>query len=202
MSLTNDDIATIMRLVRESSFDKLELTDGELSLTICSAAAIQAERQGVAGAAAGTRPGAGVPGAGARAPTETAPPGTEPAHNAPPGNAAAASSPADAVPSSAPRSPAGQETAADAAEEGGAGETAVVEAPSVGVFYVAPEPGAPPFVSPGDHVGADDAVGLLEAMKVFTTVYAGQAGMVLEILAENDTLVETGEPLIALRPDR
>ena len=78
---------------------------------------------------------------------------------------------------------------------------AAVPAPMVGVFYPAPAPGAPPFVSPGDRVEPDTTVGLIEVMKVFTAVTAGIGGTIEEALAADARGVEYGEPLFLVRPD-
>ena len=78
---------------------------------------------------------------------------------------------------------------------------AAIPAPMVGTFYPAPQPGAPPFVSPGDRVEPDTTVGLIEVMKVFTAVTAGIAGTIEEALAGEAQGVEYGEPLFLVRPD-
>ncbi len=78
---------------------------------------------------------------------------------------------------------------------------AAIPAPMVGTFYPAPEPGAPPFVNPGDRVEPDTTVGLIEVMKVFTAVTAGLAGTIEEALAGDARGVEYGEPLFLVRPD-
>ena len=78
---------------------------------------------------------------------------------------------------------------------------AAIPAPMVGIFYPAPEPGAPPFVSPGDRVEPDTTVGLIEVMKVFTAVTAGIGGTIEETLAGDARGVEYGEPLFLVRPD-
>ena len=78
---------------------------------------------------------------------------------------------------------------------------AAIPAPMVGTFYPAPEPGAPPFVSPGDRVEPDTTVGLIEVMKVFTAVAAGVAGTIEEALAGEARGVEYGESLFLVRPD-
>jgi acetyl-CoA carboxylase biotin carboxyl carrier protein len=80
-------------------------------------------------------------------------------------------------------------------------DLATVEAPVVGVFYRSPEPGAPPFVEPGDRVGADDTVGLIEVMKMFNSVTAGVEGEVVQILVGNEEFVEFGQPLLTIRPE-
>jgi acetyl-CoA carboxylase biotin carboxyl carrier protein len=78
----------------------------------------------------------------------------------------------------------------------------LVRAPMVGTVYRSPEPGAPPFVEVGDEVSADATVCIVEAMKVFTAVAAGAAGVVEEIRVDTGDFVEFDQPLlrIAARP--
>ncbi|HUK39706.1 MAG TPA: acetyl-CoA carboxylase biotin carboxyl carrier protein [Candidatus Acidoferrales bacterium] len=75
-----------------------------------------------------------------------------------------------------------------------------IKAPMVGVFYVAPEPGKPPFVTVDAVVKADTTVGLIEVMKVFNAVSAGVNGVVTAVLAQNGQLVEYGQPLFLVKP--
>jgi acetyl-CoA carboxylase biotin carboxyl carrier protein len=79
-------------------------------------------------------------------------------------------------------------------------ERIIVKAPLVGTFYRAPAPGRPPFIEVGDLVAPNQAVGIIEAMKLMNSVTAGQHGRVAEILVEDGAPVEFGEPLIALLP--
>jgi biotin carboxyl carrier protein len=71
----------------------------------------------------------------------------------------------------------------------------------VGTFYIAPAPDAPPFVQVGGTVNADTTVGLVEAMKVFTSVMAGASGVVVERLVDNAQFVEYGQALFLIRPE-
>ena len=75
-----------------------------------------------------------------------------------------------------------------------------VTAPVVGVFYRAPEPGAPPFVEVGARIEEGATMGLVEVMKMFNSVTAPVGGEVAEVLAGNDEFVEFGQPLFRLRP--
>jgi len=75
-----------------------------------------------------------------------------------------------------------------------------IKAPMVGVFYVAPEPGKPPFVTVNAAIKADTTVGLIEVMKVFNAVSAGVNGIITEVLAQNGQLVEYGQPLFLVKP--
>ena len=76
-----------------------------------------------------------------------------------------------------------------------------VTAPMLGTFYRMPSPGEKPFVEQGDKVSPDDTVCLVEVMKLFNSVKAGMAGTVEQILVENGTLVEYGQPLILIRKE-
>lgn len=75
-----------------------------------------------------------------------------------------------------------------------------VVAPTVGVFYHSPQPGAAPFVRPDDLVHPGQQVGIVEAMKMMIPVEAEQAGQVLRMLVRDGEPVEHGQPLLALGP--
>ncbi len=80
------------------------------------------------------------------------------------------------------------------------GDGVEVPAPLLGTFYHAPRPGADPFIKPGDTVGPDTVIGIIEVMKLMNSVTAGLAGVVTEILVPNGALVEHGQALIRVRP--
>ncbi|WP_440103945.1 acetyl-CoA carboxylase biotin carboxyl carrier protein [Streptosporangium sp. H16] len=73
-------------------------------------------------------------------------------------------------------------------------------APTVGTFYQAPEPGAPPFVGVGDTVEKGQQIGIVEAMKLMNPIEADLPGRVVEILVLDGTPVEYGQPLFAIAP--
>lgn len=73
-----------------------------------------------------------------------------------------------------------------------------VTSPMVGVAYLSPEPGSPPFVAVGQQVVAGQTVLLIEAMKTFNQIKAHKAGTVARILVENSAPVEFGEVLMVL----
>lgn len=73
-----------------------------------------------------------------------------------------------------------------------------VTSPMVGTVYLAPEPGAAPFVSLGDSVEEGQTLLLVEAMKTFNEIRARQAGKVTEILVEDHMPVEFGATLMIL----
>jgi oxaloacetate decarboxylase (Na+ extruding) subunit alpha len=75
-----------------------------------------------------------------------------------------------------------------------------VEAPMVGVFYRAPQPGAPPFVEEGDAVAPGQTLCILEAMKLMNEIKADAAGIVRRIHVGNAEPVEFGQLLFELEP--
>ena len=68
----------------------------------------------------------------------------------------------------------------------------------VGVFYRRPSPDSPPYVEVGDLIEAEQTVGLIEAMKVFSEVLSEVAGRVIAIPAENGKLVQQGGVLVVI----
>lgn len=96
------------------------------------------------------------------------------------------------------RHPASDPVAPPAPPETG-GPVKDIKASTLGTFYRAPSPGAPPFVKVGDRVAAGQTVGIVEVMKLFNTVEADVAGVVVAIHAEDGTLVEYDQPLITVR---
>jgi acetyl-CoA carboxylase biotin carboxyl carrier protein len=74
----------------------------------------------------------------------------------------------------------------------------IVPAPSMGTFYRAEKPGAPPFVEVGQGVTADTELCLIEVMKLFTTLRAGVCGKVTRILVGDGTPITLGQPLFVV----
>jgi acetyl-CoA carboxylase biotin carboxyl carrier protein len=72
----------------------------------------------------------------------------------------------------------------------------LVTSPMVGVAYLAPEPGAAPFVNLGSKVAVGQTLLLIEAMKTFNQIRAPRSGTVTRILIETGSPVEYGEPLM------
>ena len=89
--------------------------------------------------------------------------------------------------------PAATVTASDPAAHPGA-----IKAPMVGVAYLAPEPGAAPFVGPGETVAQGQTVLIIEAMKVMNQIRAPRAGRVARILVADAEPVEYGTVLMLI----
>jgi acetyl-CoA carboxylase biotin carboxyl carrier protein len=77
-------------------------------------------------------------------------------------------------------------------------------APTDGVFYRGPAPGAPPFVAPGDRVTSGRLLGLVEVMKTFNQIVYGGPGFpdqaeVIDIPCGDAQEVRAGQVLVVLR---
>jgi len=81
-----------------------------------------------------------------------------------------------------------------------AGGTAVT-APSVGVFWRAPEPGAAPFVEVGTRVEAGQDMCIVEVMKLMNRVPAPCSGTVSHIHVGHGEAVEYGSSLFTIIPE-
>ena len=107
----------------------------------------------------------------------------------------AAPAPAAAAPVAAPAAPA---AAAPAAAPASRELSNAQKSPMVGTFYRAPGPNAAAFVEVGKQVKAGDTLCIIEAMKLMNEIEAEKSGVVKEILVENGTPVEYGEPLFII----
>jgi len=102
-----------------------------------------------------------------------------------------------AAPAAAPAALAAPLPSATAPEAEGPHPGAVTS-PMVGVAYLAPEPGAAPFITTGSRVAQGQTLLLIEAMKTFNQIRAPKAGTVTRILIESGSPVEYGEPLLVI----
>ena len=69
----------------------------------------------------------------------------------------------------------------------------------MGVFYAAPAPDAPPFVTPGGRKNKGETLCLIEAMKMMSEVPAPADCVVEEVLAKDGEAVGVGAPLFRIR---
>jgi acetyl-CoA carboxylase biotin carboxyl carrier protein len=76
-----------------------------------------------------------------------------------------------------------------------------IEAPSVGLFWRAPSPGAPPFVEVGSRVAAGETVAIVEVMKLMNHVASPVDGVVTAILVDNGAAVEYGQTIVVVEPE-
>lgn len=73
-----------------------------------------------------------------------------------------------------------------------------VKAQMPGTFYRRPDPDSGPYVEEGDSVSAGDTVGVIEVMKSFHEVKAGEGGTVSKFLVEDEEAVDAGQDLVEL----
>jgi acetyl-CoA carboxylase biotin carboxyl carrier protein len=108
--------------------------------------------------------------------------------------AAAPAAPAPAASSpSAPATPSTPAAAISPASHPGA-----VKSPMVGTVFLAGEPGAKPFVSPGQTVKEGETLLIIEAMKVMNPIVAPRAGTVSQVLVLDAQPVEYDQPLVII----
>lgn len=75
----------------------------------------------------------------------------------------------------------------------------VIKSMLVGVFYSAPSPDADAFVKVGDTVKKGQIIGIIEAMKLMNEIECEFDGVVEEILVEDGSMVEYGQPLFRIK---
>ena len=73
-----------------------------------------------------------------------------------------------------------------------------VKAPIVGTAYLAPQPGAPPFVRLGDVVAEGQPLLIIEAMKVMNQIRAHRPGRLAQIVVADAQPVEYGAVLMLI----
>src|ERR1700761_8844524 len=101
-------------------------------------------------------------------------------------------------PRTAPNTDPEPETAAEPAASSDGLTT--IPAPMLGTFYRAEAPGKPPFVEVGSRVEPETIVCIIEVMKMMNSVPAGVAGKIAQVVSDNASLVEYGQPLFRVEP--
>lgn len=171
MTLTFREVDQIMRIIEEFPADEVRFEYGDLKL--------QVRRDGAGGL---SRPSATSLSSPSPAPVTTPVPdagGSLEKHT----SAANASA-------EKPRAPA-ETQATQVSREG----LVPVIAPMMGVFYEAPSPNAPPFVSVGQQVEEGSDLCIIEVMKVMNNIMSPCAGRIVEVTATNNTMVERGSAI-------
>ena len=74
-----------------------------------------------------------------------------------------------------------------------------IASPMVGTFYRSASPDSAPFVQVGQAVTEDTVVCIIEAMKVMNEIKAEVRGTIVEVLVENGTPVQFGQPLFRVQ---
>ncbi|MBB3522968.1 acetyl-CoA carboxylase biotin carboxyl carrier protein [Rhizobium redzepovicii] len=73
-----------------------------------------------------------------------------------------------------------------------------VSAPMVGTVYMAPAPGARPFIEVGATVKEGQTLIIIEAMKTMNQIPSPKSGKVTEILVDDGHPVEYGQALVVI----
>ena len=94
--------------------------------------------------------------------------------------------------------PAPAAEAAPAAAEAAVPAGHVVKSPMVGTFYRASSPTAKAFAEVGQKVNVGDTLCIVEAMKMMNQIESDKAGVVKEILVDNQDAVEFDQPLFII----
>jgi acetyl-CoA carboxylase biotin carboxyl carrier protein len=174
VTLTAADVAEIMRVIEQSTFDELNLELGGVKLTLRRAGTAGGFVQSVA--------------------TPSDPLNSAATAAARSGEAAAHTGARTGVPAAPTAARAGDSAPPDA-------NLSDITSPMLGTFYRAPKPGSAPFVEIGSMVDVDSVIAIIEVMKLMNTVRAGVRGVIAEILPADETLVEFGDVLMRARAD-
>lgn len=100
------------------------------------------------------------------------------------------------APVAAPAAEAAAPASAEAAPAEPTGHT--VRSPMVGTFYRSSSPGSKAFVEVGDTVNVGDTLCIVEAMKMMNQIESDKAGVVKDILVDNQQPVEFDQPLFII----
>ena len=76
-----------------------------------------------------------------------------------------------------------------------------IASPVMGTFYRASVSGQPPLIEIGQKISASDIVCVIESMKIFTEIRSEYAGVVKEILVENEEPVMKKQELIIIEKE-
>ncbi len=74
-----------------------------------------------------------------------------------------------------------------------------VVSPIVGIVYLQPAPDKPAFKKEGDQVAKGEVICIIEAMKLMNEITSEADGVITEILVENESVVEYGQPLFRIQ---
>ncbi|MDH4414632.1 MAG: acetyl-CoA carboxylase biotin carboxyl carrier protein [Rhizobium sp.] len=73
-----------------------------------------------------------------------------------------------------------------------------VTAPMVGTVYLSPAPGSRPFIEVGATVKEGQTLLIIEAMKTMNQIPSPKSGKIVEIIVNDASPVEYGEPLVII----
>lgn len=111
---------------------------------------------------------------------------------------AQAPAPVAAAPAAAAPQAAAAPVGTVGAEQDISNHPGAVPSPMVGTAYLAPEPGAAPFIEVGSTVSEGQTLMIVEAMKTMNHIPAPKGGKISAILVSDGQPVEFGEPLVII----
>ncbi|MCH3917716.1 MAG: acetyl-CoA carboxylase biotin carboxyl carrier protein [Spirochaetia bacterium] len=85
-------------------------------------------------------------------------------------------------------------------KESGTETYKTITAPLVGTFYSAPSPDALPFAPVGTTITKGTTLCIIEALKMMNEMPADEDCKIMEVLAQEGSLVEFGQPLFKVKP--
>lgn len=183
MSLTAEEISKIVAALQKSDWDEAVVTIGDSTISLArNGSAVSPAHRASAPTAEGSIASAGA---------------------APATSAQSTSAPSTPAPSTpAPIPPAARVTpAAPQAPNVSSPGDYIVAAPSVGVLWRSPEPGAQPFASVGDHLEIGDTICIVEIMKLMNNVSTPVAGVLTAVHVANGGAVEAGDAMFSIQQD-
>ena len=74
-----------------------------------------------------------------------------------------------------------------------------IVSPMVGTFYRAHSSDSAPYVQPNQEINEESVVCIIKALKVMNEINAGLCGIIVEVLVENGTPVQFGQPLFRVK---
>ena len=77
-------------------------------------------------------------------------------------------------------------------------DSKTIKSPIIGTAYLAPEPGAKPFIELGKKIKKGDTIMIVEAMKTMNHVPATLDGVIKKVSVEDGQPVEFGQVLVVL----
>jgi len=73
-----------------------------------------------------------------------------------------------------------------------------IDSPMVGIVYLTPKPGSPPFAKKDQKIKKGDTICLIEAMKTFNEIKSDRDCTIKTVMVENGEAVEFGQPLFEI----
>ena len=73
-----------------------------------------------------------------------------------------------------------------------------IKSPIVGIFYSAPSPDSPNFVSVGSKIKRGDVLCIIEAMKHMNELTTERDGEIIDICVKNEEIIEFGQVLFKI----